>query len=153
MKDYGGWHGGASKVMPDIDRVLGNLTRGECWEWTKYVGKKGYAVTPVGSRRDGTYRVVGVHRFVYEQIVGPIPDGYQIDHLCKNRKCAKPDHLEAVTPVENIRRSDVNAWRRAKTHCPQRHSYAEHGRVRRGCRECMLCASTVHGKRNREKQK
>lgn len=45
------------------------------------------------------------HRYYYTQRVGPIPDGFEIDHLCRNRCCVNPEHLEAVAPVENKRRS------------------------------------------------
>lgn len=89
------------------------------------------------------------HRVAYELVVGPIPDGLQLDHLCKVRKCVNPAHLEAVTCGENIRRGDTGKAaaevQSSKTHCPQGHPYSgdnlahyrgRHGRRYRACRIC-----------------
>jgi hypothetical protein len=72
---------------------------GFCWEWTGATTRSGY----------GTYMFDGyafrAHRLVYELLVGPIPDGLTLDHLCRNKRCVNPDHLEPVTRGENSRRN------------------------------------------------
>jgi len=75
-----------------IDEVTG------CWHWGGLVGTHGYGIirTPSGWRL--------AHRVYYERFVGPIPDGLQVDHLCRVRDCVNPEHLEPVTQAENIRR-------------------------------------------------
>lgn len=72
-----------------------------CWVWTGARTRAGYS-----SLRWGDETVYG-HRLAYEVLVGPVPDGLQIDHLCRTRACVRPDHLEAVTQVENVRRGDA----------------------------------------------
>lgn len=72
-----------------------------CWEWMWCISSCGYGAL----KRDG--RVLKAHRVYYERHKGPIPDGLQIDHLCRNRRCVNPAHLEAVTKTENLRRGRV----------------------------------------------
>lgn len=76
-------------------RVMPCPTSG-CWFWMGYMNKGGYGVLR-GSR--GT---MGAHRWFYEQVKGPIPDGMVINHICRVRLCVNPDHLEAVTQKQNI---------------------------------------------------
>ena len=102
-----------------------------CWEWGGYRDEKGY-----GQKRHRG-RVDKAHRWAYETFVAPIPAGLEIDHLCRNRGCVNPAHLEPVTHQENLRRATSLI-----THCPAGHPYDEantcHGADgRRSCRACM----------------
>ncbi|MBP7594322.1 MAG: HNH endonuclease [Candidatus Microthrix sp.] len=82
-------------------------------------------------------RMVKAHRLAYELFVGPIPDGLQLDHLCRNRACVRPDHLEPATGVENLARGEtVNAANAAKTACLEGHPY---DRTYSGARSCSIC--------------
>lgn len=83
--------------------------------------------------------MVPAYRFAYEFLVGPIPDGLELDHLCRVRLCVNPAHLEPVTHAENNKRAGV-----AKTHCKWGHPYNEANTYRRrdrpGNRQCRVCA-------------
>lgn len=138
--------------MVSVDRNSG------CWEWLGHVKATGYAELGVGGRS-----YIRLHRFAYERFKGPIPSGLEIDHLCRNRRCANPDHLEAVTPRENVLRGTgpipENA---AKTHCWRGHPFTEENtytqrsgdRVRgRGCRECHRIQGRESDRRRREKKR
>jgi hypothetical protein len=110
------------------------LTRpelGPCWLWAGYIGTRGYGMFKLASIGPTT-----AHRCAYEFGVGPIPDGYEIDHLCRVPACVNPAHLEAVTHLENMRRGVVAQ----RTHCPHGHEYtAENTARRNGRRFCRAC--------------
>jgi hypothetical protein len=124
--------------MAAIDRFLAKIriAESECWEWIAYRLPAGY-----GRFYDG-HRDAMAHRFAYETWNGPVPNGTTIDHLCRNRCCVNPDHLEAVTHRENLLRGNtVSALNARKTHCPRGHPYDEANThiQRDGGRICRQC--------------
>ena len=86
----------------------------DCWLWQGARDSKGYGHFGLGGR------TLRVHRFVYELVHGAVPDGHDLDHLCRVRHCANPAHLEPVTRRENLRRGHTFvAANLAKSHCPR----------------------------------
>lgn len=103
-----------------------------CWIWQGPVHHTGYG---------GFGRSRFAHRYSYETFIGPIPDGLQLDHLCRNRACVRPDHLEPVTMRDNLLRGQgPSALHSRKTHCPKGHAYdllnTRFEGSSRHCREC-----------------
>jgi hypothetical protein len=105
---------------------------GDCWEWLANRDKDGYGKLKVANV---TYRA---HRYVWELMVGPIPDGLVIDHLCRNRGCVNPDHMEPVTVAENLHRGfSIQAQNARRERCPRGHEYRHtQGNGWRHCHEC-----------------
>lgn len=111
-----------------------------CWNWTGAIQEPGYGRFSAGPG----VRVLA-HRWSYEHHVGPIPDGLTIDHLCLNKACVNPDHLEPVTREENALRANRNV---GKTHCIRGHEFTEDNIYAppsrphvRACRTCRKAAA------------
>lgn len=120
-----------------------------CWNWTGCTTADGYG-------RFFGYKTFGTslpHKAAWQELNGEVPAGLELDHLCSNRTCVRPDHLEPVTHVENIRR----AWDR-KTHCPNGHAYTPETRVSdyMGGHRCLICrraANAASARRRRARQR
>ena len=127
---------------PARDKILRRIvvTPGGCWEWQGAKGRHGYGRVAMPTGKMGG-RTEFTHRVAYEAFIGPIPDGLVIDHLCRNRGCCNPDHLEAVTQRVNLLRGDtLQSKNILKTHCKYGHEFTEQNTRRtprgRRCREC-----------------
>jgi hypothetical protein len=108
-----------------------------CWIWRgATVGQKGYGVI----KRQSGIRMA--HRYFYETLVGPVPEGLVLDHLCRNRRCVNPAHLEPVTSWVNTMRGETPARENAeKTLCKRGHPLTPYFDARAGktYRRCMVC--------------
>jgi hypothetical protein len=131
-----------------MDRIVKGIAVSEdgCWEWQRHIDKSGYGIIWAGAWMSR------VHQVAYRIVKGDVPEGLEIDHLCRNRRCCNPHHLEAVTHAENMRRSTVVASAaaankdrfRRQTHCKRGHEfsvqntriYVTRGYQTRHCRAC-----------------
>lgn len=137
-------HGDTSVVIRKIhsldrlnERVL--VSDAGCWLWQGCKNHLGYGQMGIPlSRKLGM-----AHRLVYERHVGPIPEGLEVDHLCRVPACVNPLHLELVTHAENMRRAPWTAIQHqlAKARCPHGHPYAGENLYvnTKGSRECRTC--------------
>lgn len=133
----------------DESRLWPKVEVGLCWEWTGSLTSNGYGYI----RWDRKF--CRVHRVVWELLVGPLPEGLEPDHLCRNRKCCNPDHLEWVTHRENtLRGNSPHAISARKTQCPHGHLYDEKNTYvtpdgRRRCRKCLAAKARREMRRKR----
>ncbi len=118
-----------------------------CWLW---LGPKRGPYGYIEITRRGRTTKYSTHRFAYESLVGPIPLGLTIDHLCRTKLCCNPSHLEPVTQAVNTSRAKALI-----THCPQGHGYTlENTRINvNGSRVCIICArESLRRSRQRAKE-
>lgn len=110
----------------------GKLEHDECWPWLGYVNTDGYGSCRVNGRKELAYRAI------YTILRGDILSGLELDHLCRNRLCVNPKHLEAVNHRTNVLRGNGAAGTNArKINCPQGHPYS--GYDNKGNRICGIC--------------
>jgi hypothetical protein len=139
--------------MSELERFfakVGGPDDNGCWPWLA-AKKWGYGCFAL----DGGRIQVRAHRYSYEVLVGPIPDGLTIDHLCRNRGCVNPSHLEPVTMGINVLRGEGPSAKNARaTHCSRGHPYDEKNTYRRkdGGRDCRRCMEHHALKRKTRRQ-
>lgn len=124
----------AARVFSFVD------ASGDCWEWTGARDPKGYGVVGRGPRDSGKMQA---YCAVWQLLVGPIPEGMQYDHLCRNHSCVNPDHGEIVTLEENLRRGyGLSALCSKRSTCGKGHPLdgTKKGRNGRLHRYCLTCA-------------
>ena len=125
------------------DRFFAKVEKtADCWLWKAALSRLGYGEFWSGGR------MRPAHRIAYEMAKGPVRDDLTIDHLCRNRACVNPEHMELVTQGENTRRGEspwgINA---RKTHCVHGHELVEPNLYRssRGSRICKVCTYQRQG--------
>lgn len=122
-----------------------------CIEWIGTRNNKGYGMIVVGyrCRKSSPNGAVmrRAHRVVWEIFVGDVPDGLCLDHLCRNRACVLPSHIEQVTVGENVRRGEVRFNSKPQTHCRRGHAFVDQRPIANGHRKtCRICAYAAHAR-------
>ena len=127
------------RLISITERFLEKTERQEngCLLWTAHVTRGGYGQFWIPTKP----RHVSAHKWWWEQINGSVPEGLELDHLCRNRRCVEPTHLEAVTHKTNMLRGNAPSTKQAQqTHCLFGHAYDEANTVRwKGHRKCRVC--------------
>lgn len=149
-----------SDLCADMD-AKSHITASGCWEWTSTRSPDGYGKVVVGYRGHGRPVRRFAHRVLYELARGPVPKGLELDHLCRNRACCNPAHLEPVTRRENVRRGLLPAMLRekaaAQAHCKRGgHPLSGDNLVLQGpekkFRVCRICRNERQRQRHNRKK-
>jgi hypothetical protein len=125
----------------------------ECWIWGGALNINGYGAFRTSGPNPKNVRV---HRFAYELLVGPIPEGLELDHLCRMRPCCNPAHLEPVPGrINTLRGENFSAKNAQKTACPQGHEYTDENTyvAPNGWRQCAKCRTEHSRKGGAERQR
>ena len=135
---------------PVLDRLAARyeVDNSGCWRWVARTAGNGYGQFWNGGR------TLLAHRAMYQEVVGPIPPGLEIDHLCRNRACVNPDHLEPVTSrVNSLRGVGPAATNALKTECVHGHAYTPENTYTYpdGSRRCRECQRIFDRKRSKRK--
>jgi hypothetical protein len=143
--DYDLWDWIKVTSMLCIDEATG------CWNYTRRLNKGGYGYATTS--KFGSIQDKYIHRIMYRFLIGPIPDGFHIDHLCRNRACGNPLHMEPVTAAVNVMRGlGPCAQNASKTHCSKGHQLEGHNliwkkrpgrKLYRTCRMCIYARNKV----------
>ena len=134
-------------ARPEAERFWEKVKKSDtCWLWVGNLNEAGYGYFHLAPPRG---RRVKAHRYAYEALAGPIPDGLQLDHLCRVRNCVNPAHLEPVTVRENTRRGMSPAAKHgAKTHCVHGHEFTPENTYvipgSPGWRRCRTCQREIN---------
>ena len=134
-----GWRRTLGARLPMELRFFAKVTESDsgCWQWIGATNTKGYGHIRAG----GNMPVMSAHRWSWEFFNGPIPTGLEVDHLCFNRSCVNPDHLDVVTRYVNVHRGRINQ-NDGSTSCKWGHEFssANTGTDVRGNRVCRACS-------------
>ena len=126
-----------SEYLEQFEAKVERIPFSACWHWTGVIAKNSYGKFQLNKKQELA------HRVSYEHYKGPIPSGLCLDHLCRNRSCVNPDHLEAVKQSENLLRSPIAQWsvNAKKTECPKGHQYTKENTLtnKEGYRWCRTC--------------
>lgn len=144
----------AGELMWDMHTRLGRWIdrkvthNGDCWEWTGSKTRNGYGQVGIG----GVGRMA--HRVFYEYFIAEIPEGLDLDHLCRLRSCVNPWHLDPVSRSVNLYRAEtLGKYNLRKTHCPQNHEYsASNTRLTKTGRRCCRTCERIRAKAIRDRR-